>query len=108
MCRRQSIGRQEDLEARFRGASQQLPVSEPSPALLLNRADFMAKEFLCQLSRQLLIEQDAHASSVPRGLLRARPRPVHATRGKRVEKIVEAVAPLEIVDQVTKGPRAFR
>jgi hypothetical protein len=50
------IGRQEDLEPCFRSAPQQLPVSEPSPALLLNRADFMTKEFLRQLSRQLFIE----------------------------------------------------
>jgi hypothetical protein len=45
------IGRHEDLETRLRGPPQQLPVSESSPALLLDRADVMAKEFWGQLSR---------------------------------------------------------
>src|SRR5437016_12987465 len=38
----------------------------------------MAEEFFGELSRELLIEQDAHVWSVPRGLLRAQRRPARA------------------------------
>ena len=71
---------EEDLEGVGGGTQEQLTVSKTSPGLLLDGTNVVASQFVHQLPRQLLIEQDAHGPSVLRGRLRGRPPPARARR----------------------------
>ena len=51
----------------------------------------------------MLIEQNAHGHSPPRQRLPTRNSSLSGDSRKRVEELVEAVVPFEVVDQVAEG-----
>src|SRR5438309_3627122 len=71
---------EEDLEGVGGGTQEQLTVSKTSPGLLLDGTNVVASQFVHELPRQLLIEQDAHGPSVLHGQLPRRPPPARARR----------------------------
>ncbi len=80
------IGRDEGVEPALRRALKQLTVRETRPALLLHGTDLMRRQVAGQVTRQLLIEQDAPRGSPPREpprgrRLLARAKPMGTRRG---------------------------
>jgi len=51
-----------DLKTALGGAAQKLAILDPSPARLHNRSHIVAGELGCELTRNRLIEENAHPS----------------------------------------------
>jgi hypothetical protein len=74
-----SISGDEDGKARRFGRVEQRPVLEARPGLLLDGSNLVPCQNGRELSRELLIEQDAHARLPLHGLLRELQRPALST-----------------------------
>ncbi len=64
------ISREQDLETLRSRTTEKFTVRNARPALLLHGNDVMPSQLACELTRKLLIEQDAHRRSEPRAQLR--------------------------------------
>src|ERR1700730_11605104 len=77
------VARNEDFKARGESLLEKGAVLQPRPALLLGRSNVVADEVRGELTRQLLIEEDAHFRSQRRVPLRGQRWPARASRTER-------------------------
>jgi hypothetical protein len=94
------ISREQDLETLCGCTTQEFAVRDASPTLLLHGSDVMTGQLACELTRELLIEQDAHRRLEPRAQLREQRWPAPVKRTGSVEKFAQAVAAFQVVDEV--------
>ena len=67
-----AIGSDQYFETRHGGYTQELAILKTGPATLLNRANIVAGDLSGEMSRQLLIEQNAHPPLNPHAGLKHR------------------------------------